>query len=276
MLNKITEINDELLDLKDSIVKNHQEILKTQREKFKKLDEIYGDKARLNQVERTSLNSKKNVDEAVKRIEKTLKSVEKLKREAKKILTKQGEAFKKSMKKADKAERERRKLFKQESARHFDKLDKKIKKFNKDNSEFEEEFTQEFNKLAERTKKSLKYVKKLNNEFGSDIKRRVDNIDKFTVAKLTEFYDSYKVYEKSLHKQVSQIDEHLRKRFRQEKESLDERLDRIVEVINQFYDLYYSKVSKNDLRVYQRSIDELEKRLERLESRLYVRESENI
>jgi hypothetical protein len=276
MLNKMTEINDELLDLKDFIVKNHQKVLKVQEEKFKKLDEIYGDKARLNEVERISLKSKKNVDESVKRINKALKSVEKVKREIKKILEDQNEAFKKSMKKSDKAEKERRKTFKKEAVKHFEKLDKKIKRFKKDNSAFEEEFREEFNKLSEKTERSLKYVKDLNREFGADVKRRVDNIDKFTVSKLTEFYDAYKDYEKAMQSQVHQIDAHLKKRFTKEREMLDERLDRIAQVINQFYELYYNKVSKNDLRVYQRAIDEIEKRLERLESGLYARESENI
>ncbi|MBR9678924.1 MAG: hypothetical protein GON13_01525 [Nanoarchaeota archaeon] len=272
MLNKITELNDELLDLKHDILKNHQETLNNQTKNFKKLDKIYANKTELNEFERYAEKSDKKVEHVIKQLDKTISNAKKLKENVEKLLKEQETTFKKLMNEASQAEIKRKKTFKQETVKHFKKLDEKIQKFNIDNTDFEKEMQLTQKKNEEITKESIKKIRKINREFGSDIVRKIGNIDAFTVEKLSEFYKAYQTYEKAMQQQVLQADEHLQKRFAQEKMIIDEKLQRIVQVVNQFYEMYYQKVSKDELRVYQRTIDELEKRIEQLEKGVYARE----
>jgi hypothetical protein len=276
MLNKITELNDDLLDLKQDIIKNHQETLNSQKTNFKKLDKIYADKTELNEVERVAEKSKKKVERVVKHIDKTIKEVERVEQHVKRILREQETTFKNLMKKADQAESKRRKTFKKETVKHFKKLDEKIQKFNIDNSEFKQEIQTTHKKFEEKAKTSISKIKKINREFGTDVTRKIGTIDAFTVEKLSEFYKAYQTYEKSMQQQVLQADEHLQKRFAQEKLNLDEKLQRIVQVVNQFYEMYYQKVSKDELRTYQNMIDALEKRIEQLEKCAYAKEQQGL
>lgn len=267
MLNKITELNDELLDLKELIIRNQTELLKEQEKKFQHVDKIYADKVLMEKIKHHAHQADKNSGKSVRQVEKALESVEKLKQDINKIIKEYEAEFDKTINNINSNAKKQNKNFGEESVKHFEKLDEKIRGFNVDNADFKNGLKNTFKKLEGETLKSINIIKKINRKFGTDVTRKVDNINAFTVEKLREFYEGNKTNEKYMQEQIFKIDEHVRELFAKEKQSLNEYLNRMVEVINQFYELYYSKVSKDELRVYQRAIDELEKRIEQLEIR---------
>ncbi len=273
MLNKLTELNDELLDLRNSIASSRLELLKHQEKIFRKMGKSYADKVLVEESKDASVKAVKKSEESLKSVNKVLAEFEKFKADVESNIKKSRTQFNKLISGVEAAESERDKSFKTKSKEHLKKIDDKISGFSIDNTDFKAELVKRFDSMEAENTRVIESIKNYNTKLSSEIKKKVTDIDDFTVSKMSEFYDSNKKFEKFMQEQVLKIDEELRKRFANEKSGVESEFRKIVEVINQFYEMYYSKVGKDELRVYQSAIDSIEKRLERLEG---VREYENV